>query len=152
MLQQCADVHRILVLADITALQQAPLDPADQLDGLVGAVAKHGTAGLAALAGLFQVVERLLIDAHGLALLFEALAVGGEFDLAQHQLHLAIKIGQGLFQLGHSGVIAVALVMLAGDAQFLGVLLDHRNITQLVAAVDDAVQAVPAGQGNGQGQ
>ncbi|MNN23254.1 hypothetical protein D3C81_1366460 [compost metagenome] len=94
----------------------------------------------------------MLVNAHGLALLFEALAVGGVFDLAQHALYLAIKIGQGLFQLCHRGLIAAALVMLACNAQFLGVLLDYRNITQLVAAVDDAVQAVPACQGDGQGQ
>ena len=74
------------------------------------------------------------------------------FDLAEHQLHLAVEVGQCFLQLGHRCVITAALVMLAGDAQFLGVLLDDRDVTQLVAAVDDAVHAVPAGQGNSQGQ
>ncbi|MNZ38993.1 hypothetical protein D3C78_564790 [compost metagenome] len=104
------------------------------------------------MAGLFQLVERLLVAAHGLALLLKALAVSRLLDLPEHKLHLALEIAQGFFQLCHRGFVRLALVMLAGDAQFLGVLLNDRDVSQLVATVDDAVHAVPASQGNGQGQ
>ncbi len=152
LLQQGADFHCVLVLADIATLQQAALHPGNQLRGLVGSVAKHGAAGLAALAGLFQLVECLLIAAHGLALLLKALTVSGLLDLPEHELYLAVEVAQGLFQLCHRGFVRLALVMLAGDAQLLGVLLDDRDVPQLVAPVDDAVHAVPAGQGDGQCQ
>ncbi|MCY1181193.1 hypothetical protein D9M73_216840 [compost metagenome] len=104
------------------------------------------------MVGLLKLVECLLVGAHCLALLFEALAVGGLFDLAKHPLHLAVEVAQGFFQFCQRSVVAAAIVMLAGDTQFLGVLLDNRDVSQLVATVDDAVHAVPAGQGNRQGK
>lgn len=95
LLQQGADLHGGLVLAYVAALAQALLHPAQQFHGLVGAIAEHCAACLAALAGLFQLAQGLLVAAHGLALLLQALVVGGLLDLAEHHLHLAVQRSQG---------------------------------------------------------
>jgi hypothetical protein len=93
-----------------------------------------------------------LVFAYGALLLVQALAVGGELDLAEHQLYLAFEVGQGFLQLGHRGLVAVALIVLARDAQVLGVLVDDRDVAQLVAPAGHAVDAHPAGEGDAQGQ
>jgi len=152
LLHQCADVHGMLVLADVATLQQALLHTADQLGGLVGAVTQHTTSGIAALTGLLELVEGLLVLADCGLLLLQALTVGGLLDLPEHEGDLALQIAQGLFQLSDGRVVAVALVVLAGDAQLLGVLVDHRDVAQFVTTLGDIVQTLPTGKGDGQGQ
>ncbi|MCY1442933.1 hypothetical protein D9M71_593250 [compost metagenome] len=105
-----------------------------------------------ACAGLLEVGERLAILAHRFQLLLQSLSVVRLLDLPQHQLHLALDIVQGFVQFCHGGAVLIALVVLASDAQVLGVLMDDRDVAQLVATVDDAVHAQPTRQGNGQGQ
>ena len=78
--------------------------------------------------------------------------IDGLLDLAEHEADLAVEASEGFFQFADRRFVAIALVMLARDAQFLGALTDDRNIAQLVTTVDDAVHTLPACEGDGQGQ
>ncbi|MNZ48989.1 hypothetical protein D3C78_667450 [compost metagenome] len=133
-------------------MQQALLHPADKLGCLVGTVTQCASAGFASLPGLLEVGESLLIFAHRLLLLLQALMIDGLLDLAEHEADLAVEASEGFFQFADRRFVAIALVMLTRDAQFLGALADDRDIAQLVTTVDDAVHALPASEGDGQSQ
>ncbi|MNC17141.1 hypothetical protein D3C75_650100 [compost metagenome] len=129
---------------------------AEGVHGLVGAAGRtvHGRArGAGGVVALAHLVQRHLVGADGLAQftqqldVFRALEGAGQVGLL---LAEGVQFGLGV---GGGGIVAVGdHVLQARNAQVGQVLVELADITHPVAAVDQAAQAGPAGQGQQAGE
>ncbi|MNJ51144.1 hypothetical protein D3C77_464410 [compost metagenome] len=152
LLQQFAGTDDTVEQVYITAAEQLLFDLGGEVCGLVSAAAEYRAAGFALAGGFVGTVQCLAVLACSLFLLLDAAFVFRQDNAQLDLLQLAIKVGQGIVEALRGALITLDLEVLPGDAQLQGGLQHLGDAPQGIATLGDAADALPAGQGNAQGQ
>ncbi|MNZ86686.1 hypothetical protein D3C78_1055140 [compost metagenome] len=119
---------------------------------MVGGGAELGAGGFAVGGGLGHVGKGVPVFADGLQLLVEQGEVSRLLNHRQCAFEAAVERVQQVSH-GSGALFATAhFIVHAGDTQVFGQLVEAGDVTQLIAAADDAAHARPAVDRDQQGQ
>ncbi|MNJ60053.1 hypothetical protein D3C77_557650 [compost metagenome] len=152
LLQQFAGPDHAIEQVQVAAREQLLFNLSGQARSLVGAAAQYGTAGLTLAGRFLGSIQPESVLANGFFLLLDTLFVLRQNNALLDLLQLAVKVGQRIVEVLRCAVIALDLKVLPSYAQFEGRLQDLGDAAKGIAALGDTVQALPACQGNAQGQ